>query len=116
VATFQASDPGFLQYRSFLYLRCRLLSALQYDLGKLEEELDTLDAWEASKNDPEQRLVSRENDLQYNSKDMFPRGFQLRMKRTRPEVLADLKIKMAEYGEANVAHWCFAIANNGSLD
>ncbi|KAK3725217.1 hypothetical protein LTR37_000728 [Vermiconidia calcicola] len=99
IATFQSSDPNFLLYRGFGYLHCRLLSALQYDIECLETELDKLDEWEKSKGNPEGRLTCKEHDDSYASKDRFPKVFQLRFKRTRPELLAELKTKLLEYDE-----------------
>lgn len=97
VATFQSSDPNFLLYRGFSYLHCRLLSTLQYEIESLETELDQLDKWEMKKGDPD-RLTCMERDNLHSSKNMFPKGFQLKFKRTRPEVFDELRRKLMQYG------------------
>lgn len=76
-----------------------MLSALQYDVGCLERELDHLDAWEREKGDLKARLVSTENDNLFMEKTQFPNEFQQRFERTRPVVLEKLKKKLLEYGE-----------------
>lgn len=99
VATFQCSDPNFLQYRGFKYLHSRVLSNLQYEIQQLEDELDRLDNWDHDHQDQERRLVCLENDILYQRCDQFPEEFQLEFERTRPEVLADLRRKLLEYGK-----------------
>ena len=100
IATFQSSDPNFLLYRGFGYLHCRLLSSLQYDIERLETELDHLDEWDMRKGDPD-RLTCRERDDSHASKDLFPKGFQLKFKRTRPEVFEELRQRLMQYGESS---------------
>ncbi|KAI7232378.1 hypothetical protein KC343_g6537 [Hortaea werneckii] len=91
VATFQCSDPNFLQYRGFKYLHSRLLSHMQYEIQELEDELDGLDDWDRIHNDQEKRLICLENDMLYKRCDQFPEEFQLDFERTRPEVFAELR-------------------------
>ncbi|KAI7481816.1 hypothetical protein KC367_g2624 [Hortaea werneckii] len=98
VATFQCSDPNFLQYRGFKYLHSRLLSHMQYEIQQLEDELDRLDAWDRIHNDQEKRLICLENDILYQRCDQFPEEFQLEFERTRPEVFAKLRRQLLEYG------------------
>ncbi|KAI7719774.1 hypothetical protein KC322_g1942 [Hortaea werneckii] len=98
VATFQCSDPNFLQYRGFKYLHSRLLSHMQYEIQELEDELDGLDDWDRIHNDQEKRLICLENDMLYKRCDQFPEEFQLDFERTRPEVFAELRRKLLEYG------------------
>lgn len=97
IATFQSSDANFLLYRGFGYLHCRLLSSLQYEVESLETELDQLDDWEMKKGDRD-RLTCKETDNLYASNEKFPKGFQLKFKRTRPEVLEELRQKLMHYG------------------
>lgn len=99
VATFQCSDPNFLQYRGFKYLHSRVLSCLQYEIKQLEDELDRLDKWDDDQEDKERRLICLENDMLYQGCDQFPEEFQLEFERTRPEVLAELRRKLLEYGK-----------------
>ncbi|KAI6798788.1 hypothetical protein KC332_g7252 [Hortaea werneckii] len=99
VATFQCSDPNFLQYRGFKYLHSRLLSHMQYEIQQLEDELDRLDDWDRIHGDREKRLVCLENDVLYQRCDQFPEEFQLEFERPRPEVFAELKRKLLEYDE-----------------
>ncbi|KAI6905596.1 hypothetical protein KC318_g7606 [Hortaea werneckii] len=91
VATFQCSDPNFLQYRGFKYLHSRVLSCLQYEIQQLEDELDRLDKWDDDQEDKERRLICLENDMLYQGCDQFPEEFQLEFERARPEVLAELR-------------------------
>ncbi|KAI7200889.1 hypothetical protein KC343_g8989 [Hortaea werneckii] len=97
VATFQCSDPNFLQYRGFKYLHSRLLSHMQYEIQQLEDELDRLDDWDRIHGDREKRLVCLENDVLYQRCDQFPEEFQLEFERPRPEAFAELKRKLLEY-------------------
>lgn len=99
MATFQCSDPNFLQYRGFKYLHSRVLSFLQYEIQQLEDELDRLDKWDDDQEDKEKRLICLENDTLYQRCDQFPEEFQLDFERTRPEVLAELRRKLLEYGK-----------------
>lgn len=100
VATFQSSDQNFLQYRGFSYLHARLLSDLQFEVECLERELDKLDTWD-KENDGMTRLYSSAKDKVKRTKAKMPEGFPL--KRTRPEVLVDLKAKLMDYGKRTIA-------------
>ena len=99
IATFQSSDPSFLQYRGFSYLHCRLLSSLQYDVGRLEAELDQLDEWEQKHEDPNSRLVSKDRDDKYFDPSKIDVSFSANRWRSRPQVFAELKQKLMEYGK-----------------
>jgi hypothetical protein len=48
LAAFLASDPNFMQFRSFGYLRVRLLLRKQREIEKLEADLEALDRLESS--------------------------------------------------------------------
>jgi len=100
VATFQSSDPNFLQYRGFSYLHCRLLSSLQYEIVQLETELDKLDEWEQENDDPGNRLVCKQFDDKATDVAQFPESFRLkRFHRTRPQLFQELRVKLLEYDE-----------------
>ncbi|KJY01544.1 hypothetical protein TI39_contig287g00019 [Zymoseptoria brevis] len=102
IATFQSSDPNFLQYRKFGYLHSRVLSALQFDIEKLEKQLDKLDDFDKSSPNGDARKLS---SLARDNLDGGPERlrdnheFQNRFDMTRPEVVAELRMKLAEYDE-----------------
>lgn len=98
IATFQSSDRSLLLYRGFDYLHCRLLSHLQWEVNKLEEELDSLDQYELDQKDPERRLVSKREDGYYIRKEDFPNDFKCKFWRTRAEIWSELRVKLMEYG------------------
>lgn len=97
MAAFQSSHRNFLQYRGFSYLHARVLSALQHDVERLEKQLDTLDQWEKEKGDPDKLECKWRDDMQ-DSPDKIPGEFRKCYKKTRPQVLAELKQKLMEYG------------------
>lgn len=92
LAAFQAADTNFSMYRGFSYLHSRLLLDLQDELALLEKELADLD-WDDFEDNP-QRLRSRELDVAGAVQDGNAR--------TRRLVLADIKIKIAEYGRCAI--------------
>jgi hypothetical protein len=98
IATFQSSNSNFLQYRSFNYAHSRILSALQSEIESLETELHNLDRWEMVQDDPEGRLICKENDDLFSEIGQLPHAFRIEFKHTRPQVLALLKSKVVEYG------------------
>ena len=103
LAAFQSSDRNFLLYRGFGYLHARVLSGLQHDVESLERQLDRLDQWDKDSGTSEDGLreklsCKRRDDLQ-NSPDKVPGDFQHCFKKTRPQILAELKQKLMEYGK-----------------
>ncbi|KAL8654573.1 MAG: hypothetical protein Q9210_001419 [Variospora velana] len=85
LAAVEDSDPNFLIYRKFGWLRNRLLLNLQDELVTLEEELQLLDNNDARLCDPDDVLISRRNDeLQ---------------KTLRQELLKTTRQKLFEYDE-----------------
>ncbi|KAK3629620.1 hypothetical protein LTR56_017925 [Elasticomyces elasticus] len=99
VANFQSSDRNFLQYRGFFHLHSRLLSILQADIVKLESELDRMDRWDLDSG-IEGRVMCLENkdrdDLE-SKMDKMPHAYLVAFRRTRPELLLELKAKLMEY-------------------
>ncbi|KAI4128513.1 MAG: hypothetical protein LQ338_002683 [Usnochroma carphineum] len=88
LAAIQDSDPNFLIYRKFGWLRNRLLLDLQDQLVTLEEELQLLDDNDARLRDPDKVLISRRNDeLQ---------------KTLRQDLLRTIRQKLLEYGMRQV--------------
>jgi hypothetical protein len=80
-------------------LHCRLLSSLQFEVGRLEDELDRLDQWEQSNGDPESRLASKNVDDKYSDPRKVDESFIRKKWRSRPQVFGDLRTKLLEYGE-----------------
>lgn len=98
VATLQCSDRNFLQFRSFSYLHTRLVLALQQDIEKLEQQLDRLDDFDAKHGDSD-KLTCKARDDRQQTPDRIDSGeFHRMFRRTRPQVLAELKEKLMEYG------------------
>lgn len=100
VANFQSSDGNFLQYRAFLYLHSRLLSSLQFEIEQFEKELKDLDDWDMTCKDTkrEKCLRCRERDDSQSKFNRMPAEFKARFDRTRPDVIAILRVKLMEYG------------------
>lgn len=87
-----------MQYRGFNCLRSRVLLAQQCDIEALEAELDVIDLWDQEKGVAKKLKSKRRDDQQCKKEEMaddFP------FHRTRPEILADLKKQLTEYGEHN---------------
>ena len=98
VATFQSSDPSFLQYRGFKYLHCRVLCGLQNSIERLEGELDELDRFDLDQGG-EQKLFDQRKDESLSAID-FAKGFyEPHVKRTRPEILLELQGSLLKYGK-----------------
>lgn len=99
LATFLSSDRSFMQYRGFSSLHARMLLAQQYDIEKLESELDKIDRWDERREragGAAKLGCKRRDDLGCQVKDMpadYPSG------RTRPELLVELKQQLMCYGE-----------------
>lgn len=84
LAAIEDSDPNFLIYRKFGWLRNRLLLDLQDELVTLEEELQLLDDNDERLCDPEDVLISRRNDEM--------------QKTLRQDLLKVIRKKLSEYG------------------
>lgn len=95
LATFLSSDRNFMQYRGFSYLHSRLILALQYDVEKIERELDRLDRWD-SEHETSGRLQCKEQDDLESSRHGVSEGCPV--KKTRPALLAELQEKLMAYG------------------
>ncbi|KAK1068373.1 hypothetical protein LTR12_013742 [Friedmanniomyces endolithicus] len=102
IANFQSSDRNFLQYRGFLHLHSRLLSALQADIGYLETELDKMDQWDIECG-IERRIAclrhKKRDDLQ-SRMEVMPEAYKAVFNRTRPDVMLELRSKLVEYGKS----------------
>ena len=103
VANFTSSDRNFLQYRCFLELHSRVVLDLQYDIQLLEKELDELDRWDSRSADKKRRKCLTCNQHDRNSNlDKMPEEWKeypyFKFTRTRPDVLAELRRKLLEYG------------------
>jgi hypothetical protein len=89
-----------MQYRGFGALHSRLLLAQQCDIEVLEQELNTLDVWDANTQGLEIKLQSKaRDDQECTMEDMVADDFPF--DRTRPEVLAELRQQLMEYGECD---------------
>ena len=100
VATFQSSDRNFMHYRGFFDLHSRLLLELQFNVESLERELDRLDAWDSNSGEEKRQIClrSKAKDHTYSKLERMPDAFQGEFEKTRPEVFAELKQKLLEYG------------------
>ncbi|KAL8762771.1 MAG: hypothetical protein Q9184_001311 [Pyrenodesmia sp. 2 TL-2023] len=85
LAAIEDSDPSFLIYRKFGWLRNRLLLDLQDELVTLERELELIDASTTRRGDPDNVLASRRNDE--------------RKKTKRRGLLKEIRQKLLEYDE-----------------
>jgi hypothetical protein len=85
-----------MQYRSFSSLHSRVLLAQQYDIEVLERELDAIDLWDEEEG-VGKKLKSKQCDDRQRSKEDMSEDFPFR--RTRPEILAELKKQLMDYGE-----------------
>lgn len=96
LASFLASDSGYMQFRGFAHLHSRLLLAEQYHVERLERELEKIDKWTQDHGGGIDLQCKLLHDQRSRREDMpmdFPFG------RTRPEVLAELKSTLRDYGE-----------------
>lgn len=72
---------------------------MQYDIEKLERELDNLDQFDKSEVGDDRKLSCLERDgLEDTSDRISNTDFHMQFDRTRPQVLADLRLKLMEYG------------------
>lgn len=81
-----------------------MLSALQFDIEKLEKQLDKLDDFDkSSPNGDARKLSSLARDNLDGSPERLSNNeeFQNRFAKTRPEMLTELRAKLAEYGNAS---------------
>ncbi len=95
-------DRDFLQYRGFLHLHSRVLSALQADIGYLETELDGMDQWDIECG-IERRLAClrhKQRDDVQSRMEVMPDAYKAVFDRTRPDVMLELRSKLVEYGES----------------
>lgn len=97
IAAFQSSDPNFLQYRGFGYLHARLLSSLQFEVEVLERMLDGLDEYDKARGEKKKLKCKERDDVKSNYEKMSA-AFKSEFKKTRPQVLLELKTKLMEYG------------------
>lgn len=88
---FLDSDEQFGIYRRFGIVHARLLIWAQDELRELEQDLMNMDDYDNLKEDGDDYLMSRENDV---GRDDLPPG-----KESRVELLGRLKQKTLEYGE-----------------
>lgn len=80
-------------YRGFGYLHARVLLALQCDIEVLERKLDKLDEWEHFSGDKDKLSCKQRDDSQSTPNDV-----SVEFNKTRPQVIAELKLKLMEYG------------------
>lgn len=99
MATLQCSDHKFLQFRCFSYLHTRVLLALQRELEVLEAELDRLDEFDASEHGDRAKLRNkRRDDGQATLLSIKSDRFHDQFRKTRPQLLSEVKEKLMEYG------------------
>lgn len=96
LAYLMSSDSAFMQFREFGSLHVRILLAQQQDIESLEEELHQIDYWDKVNGD-ERNLSSIERDNRQRCIGDMPAEFPFR--RSRPEVLMEMKQRLLEYGE-----------------
>jgi hypothetical protein len=106
IATFQSSDRSFLQYRAFSFLHCRVLSGLQCDIERLEEELDELDSHDMRDVDGKtlRKLESKARDDVQGPEDIAAGLYPDHLKRSRSQVVSELRLKLSEYGKTSLVH------------
>lgn len=88
-----SSDRNFMVYRGFSYLHARVLLYMQYNIERLEKELDRLDDTD-SKNGNQSMLGCRARD-DMKSRQAATGGAS----RTRLDVFAELKQQLSDYGK-----------------
>lgn len=91
-----------MQYRGFGSLHSRILLAQQYDIERLEDELDEIDRWDQvrERDGGAAKLgCKRRDDLECQMEEK-PADYP--SDRTRPELLAKLKQELMCYGEHRV--------------
>lgn len=96
LAEFLSSDRSFMQYRGFGALHSRLLLAQQCDIETLERELNLLDDWDSKTEGMGIKLKFKACDDRARTKESLGSDFPYR--RSRPEVIAELKQSLMDYG------------------
>ncbi|KAF3050098.1 hypothetical protein E8E11_002378 [Didymella keratinophila] len=91
LAAFISSDQNLLIFRGFATIHARLLLHLQTEIQRLEKELNRMDEMETD----ELRLKSGAQDARLSRKEKKAN----KDKRTRCDVLEDLRIKICQYDE-----------------
>jgi hypothetical protein len=86
-----SSDPGFTMFRKFSYLHIRQLLFMQEELTLLERRLYDIDVAEAGEVNPMTRRCDNNAE--------------------RRSIMADIKIKLREYGLAGVSHMSIVTAD-----
>ena len=89
LAAFLSSEHNFSIYRGFDFLHSRVLLNLQDQIVTLERELDEKDRQD-EQNGLGNRLFSRSRDEDED-----------KTSRSRPKILDDIRLKLAEYGMTN---------------
>ncbi|KAM0708667.1 hypothetical protein Q7P35_005319 [Cladosporium inversicolor] len=95
LAEFLSSDRSFMQYRGFGALHSRLLLAQQCDIETLERELNLLDDWDSKTEGMGIKLKFKACDDRARTKESLGADFPYR--RSRPEVIAELKQCLMDY-------------------
>ncbi|KAL8952486.1 MAG: hypothetical protein Q9222_001589 [Ikaeria aurantiellina] len=91
VAAFLDSDDNFMIYRRFGFLYSRVLLSKQDELRVLEEDLDSMDRWDASATEKTRKC------LKSQTKDFARTDVEGRQ--TRKELLGVVERKLYEYGQ-----------------
>lgn len=86
-----------MQYRCFGALHSRLLLAQQCDIERLERELNLLDDWDSKTEGMGIKLKSKACDDRSCTKESL--GDDCPYRRSRPEVITELKQCLMEYGK-----------------
>lgn len=79
-------------------MHCRVLSALQHDIERLERQLDAFDLRDSTGTDTRSqlKLKSQTRDEIESAKDKATKTSPTGL--TRPEILTELKQKLVDYG------------------
>jgi hypothetical protein len=108
LASFLSSESNFALFRGFGYLHVRVLLEKQYELSKLEQELDDLDEIDDSPEVKGNRLMNRDLDKRRARNDGY---------RSRSDILDDIHKKILEYDELLLkARDTFALQKPSSRD
>ena len=86
-------------------MHCRVLSSLQFEIEKFEENLVALDMYDLEHDD--RKLTKRAYDKKRSPEDFAKGQYPPEFKKCRPELLSELRGKLIEYGKSNfVTHTC----------
>jgi hypothetical protein len=108
LAAFLASESSFALFRGFNYLHTRLLLEKQYEISRLEQELDELDRTDDTTDMGKKRLGNRDLDNRRARNDEY---------RSRQEILDEIHRKLLEYDELLLkARDTFALQKPSSRD